>query len=339
MGAGPGAGAGLGAVVLDEVDGRTLAIDGDGVGQVEIVADDGVFEDCRNVFYVGVLGVDFGSVDREVAFAASGVFPVECDMGIAADGQVADRPQGGIGGGGRLDGGAANRQIAAGEQAGIDALCHNAGVRNANVAARCAAAGADECGVAAIFRRGDIDHAAVFDNKVDGVDARIQRGGRDLRVVERDRAVACDADAARGVNGEDRFVYRDVAGNAYAVLGFSRDVNLEAAWARNLDISCGHDAHVVVKGDVVAALKRDGQITRQPRIDAARNECIRDGRIVQRKGMRSGVVRCRTLAAFDGEIVAGESLAVDVQVVVRRVGECRCRQHHHGEGKRCGKAH
>lgn len=63
-----------------------------------------------------------------------------------------------------MDGGAVNRQIAVGEQAGEDALRHNVGVRNANVAARCAAAGTDERGVAAIFRRRDIDHAAVFDN-------------------------------------------------------------------------------------------------------------------------------------------------------------------------------
>lgn len=82
----------LGAVVLDEVDGRTLAIDGDGVRQVEIVADGGVVEDCRNVFYVGVLGVDFGSVDREVAFATRGVFAVERDVCVAANDQVAARP-------------------------------------------------------------------------------------------------------------------------------------------------------------------------------------------------------------------------------------------------------
>lgn len=113
-----------------------------------------------------------------------------------------------------MDGGAVNRQIAAGEQARIDALCHNAGVRNANVAARCTVARADERGVAAIFCRRDVDHAAVFDNEVDGVDARIQRGRCDLRVVERNRAVASDANATRGVNGEARLAYRDVAGNA-----------------------------------------------------------------------------------------------------------------------------
>ena len=95
-----------------------------------------------------------------------------------------------------MDGGTANRQIVAGEQAGEGALRHNVGARNANVAARCAAAGTDERGVAAIFRRRDIDHAAVFDNEVDGVDARIQRGRFDLRVVERNRAVASDANAA-----------------------------------------------------------------------------------------------------------------------------------------------
>ena len=78
--------------MLDEVDGRTLAIDGDGVRQVEIVADGGVVEDCRNVFYVGVLGVDFGSVDREVAIAARGVFAVERDVCVAANDQVAARP-------------------------------------------------------------------------------------------------------------------------------------------------------------------------------------------------------------------------------------------------------
>lgn len=225
----------LGAVILDEVDGRTLAIDGDGVGQAEIFADGEVLEDCRNVIFVGVLGVDFGRVDREAAVATGGVFSVERDVCVAANGQVADRPQGGIGGGGRLDGGAANRQIAAGEQARIDALCHNAGVRNANVAARCAVARVDERGVAAIFRRRDIDHAAVFDNEVDGVDACIQRGRRDLRIVERDRAVASDANSARGVNDEARFAYRNIAGNAYAVLSFSRDVNCEVAWPRDLD--------------------------------------------------------------------------------------------------------
>ena len=113
-----------------------------------------------------------------------------------------------------MDGGAVNRQIAVGEQAGEDALRHNVGVRNANVAARCAAAGTDERGVAVIFRRRDIDHASIFDKEVDGVDARIQRGRCDLRVVNRDRAVACDANAARGVNAETRSAYRDVAGNA-----------------------------------------------------------------------------------------------------------------------------
>ena len=113
-----------------------------------------------------------------------------------------------------MDGGAANRQIVVGEQAGEDALRHNVGVRNANVAARCAVAGADERGVATIFRCGDIDHAAVFDKEVDGVDACIQRGRCDLRVVNRDRAVACDADATRGVNGEVRCAHRNIAGNA-----------------------------------------------------------------------------------------------------------------------------
>lgn len=78
--------------MLDEVDGRAFAIDGDGVGQVEIVADGGVVGDCRNVFYVGILGVDFSGVDREVALAASGVFAVERDVRIAANGQVAARP-------------------------------------------------------------------------------------------------------------------------------------------------------------------------------------------------------------------------------------------------------
>ena len=204
----------LGAVILDEVDGRALAIDGDGVGQAEIFADGEAIEKCRDVFVVGVFGIDFGRVDREAAVATGGVFSIERDVCVAANGQVADRPQGAIGGGGRMDGGAANRQIAAGEQARIDALRHDVGVRNANVAARCAAAGADECGVAIVFRRGDIGHAAVFDNEVDGVDACIQRGRRDLRVVERDRAVACDANAARGVNGETCFAYRDVAANA-----------------------------------------------------------------------------------------------------------------------------
>ena len=113
-----------------------------------------------------------------------------------------------------MDGGAANRQVAAGEQAREDALRRNVGVRNTNVAARCTAAGADECGVAIVFRRGDIGHAAVFDNEVDGIDACIQRGRRDLCVVEQDRAVASDANATRGVNGDARFAYRDVTDNA-----------------------------------------------------------------------------------------------------------------------------
>ena len=83
------------------------------------------------------------------------------------------------------------------------------------------------------------------------------------------------------------------------------------AWACDLDVSCGHNAHVVVKGDGIVALKRDGQIARQIRMDAAIIDCIRDGCIVQRKGVRSGVVRRRALAAFDGELFAGELLAVD----------------------------
>ena len=227
----------LGAVVLDEVDGCAFVINGDGVRQVVIVADGGVVEDCRNVFYVGVLGVDFRCVDREVAMAARGVFAVERNVRIIANSQVASRPQGGIGGRGRLDGAAANRQIAVGEQAGEDALRHNARVRNAKIAARCAAAGADERGVATIFRCGDVDHASIFDKEVDGVDARIQRGRCDVRVVNRDRAVACDANAARGVNGETRSAHRNIAGNAHAVHGFSRDINCEAAWALNCDIS------------------------------------------------------------------------------------------------------
>lgn len=82
----------LGAVVLDEVDGRALAINGDGVGQAEIVADGEVVGDCRNVFFVGILGVDFSCVDREVAFATRGVFAVERDVRISANDQVAARP-------------------------------------------------------------------------------------------------------------------------------------------------------------------------------------------------------------------------------------------------------
>ena len=74
-----------------------------------------------------------------------------------------------------MDGGAANRQIVAGEQAGEDALRHNVGARNANVAARCAAAGTDERGVAAIFRRRDIDHAAVFESGVAAEAAKARR--------------------------------------------------------------------------------------------------------------------------------------------------------------------
>lgn len=140
-----------------------------------------------------------------------------------------------------------------------------------------------------------------------------QRGRFDLRVVERNRAVASDANATRGVNGEARLAYRDVAvaGNAYAILVFSSDVNCEVAWACDLDVSCGHNAHVVVKGDGIVALKRDGQITRQFRMDAAIIGCIRDGCVIQCEGLRGGVLRRRALAAFDGELFAGELLAVD----------------------------
>lgn len=85
----------LGAVVLDEVDGRTLAIDGDGVRQVEIVADGGVVEDCRNVFYVGVLGVDFSGVDREVALAAVGYLPssVTCALPLMVKSPLAHKAE------------------------------------------------------------------------------------------------------------------------------------------------------------------------------------------------------------------------------------------------------
>ena len=204
----------LGAVVLDEVDGCAFAINGDGGRQVVIVANGEVVKERRNIVIVSVLGVDFGCVDHEFAVAARGVFAVERNVCVLANGQVAARPQGGIGGRGRLDGAAANRQIAAGEQAGEVALRHNARVRNAKVAACCAVAGADERGVASIFRCGDVDHASIFDKEVDGVDARMQRGRCDLRVVERNRAVASDANATRGVNGEARLAYRDVAGNA-----------------------------------------------------------------------------------------------------------------------------
>lgn len=124
----------LGAVVLDEVDGRAFAINGDGVRQVVIVANGEAVKERRNIFIVSVLGVDFRCVDREVAIAARGVFAVERNVRIIANSQVASRPQGGIGGRGRLDGAAANSQIAVGEQAGEEAFRYNARVRNAKVA-------------------------------------------------------------------------------------------------------------------------------------------------------------------------------------------------------------
>ena len=62
---------------------------------------------------------------------------------------------------------------------------------------------------------------------------------------------------------------------------------------------------------MIAALKRDGQITRQLRGDASIASCIRDRCVIKCKGVRSGIVRRRALAAFDGELFAGELLAVD----------------------------
>ena len=74
---------------------------------------------------------------------------------------------------------------------------------------------------------------------------------------------------------------------------------------RDLDVSCGHNAHVVVKGDGIVALKRDGQIARQLRMDAAIIDCIRDGCVIQCKGLRGGVVRRRALAAFEKREIGG----------------------------------
>ena len=156
---------------------------------------------------------------------------------------------------------------------------------------------------------------------------------RELRVVDEYRTVAGNANTARGINVKGRSMYRNVTGSAYAVLRFPRNIDSEAARPRKLDIPRSHNTHVVIESNAVLTLEHDVQIARQPRIDAARTECIRDGCIIQRKGLRSRVVRCRTLAAFDGEIVAGESLAIDIQVVVRRISKCHRRQHRHSKGE------
>ena len=163
----------FGAIMLDEVDSRALAIDSNSLRQVKIAVDDRAIKECGDIIRVGVLGIDLGRVDREIAATTSRIYAVERDFCAALDGQIAVCPQGRIHGRSRLDGTAVNRQISFGEQTGEEALGNHTGVRDAQVATRGTAAGTDERGVTIAFRRRDVDYAAVFDRKIDGVDARI----------------------------------------------------------------------------------------------------------------------------------------------------------------------
>ena len=159
--------------MLDEIDGRAFAIDSDGMRQVEITVNDGVIRERGDIIHACVLGIDLSRADCKIASTASRIYAGERDLCAALDGQIAACPQSGIGGRGRLGRAAVNRQVSFGEQTGEEAFRHDVRIRDAQVTARRAAAGANVRGVAVVFRRRNVNHAAVFDSEIDSVDARI----------------------------------------------------------------------------------------------------------------------------------------------------------------------
>ena len=64
----------LDAIVLDEVDGRALVVDDNGMRQVKIAVDDRAIKERGDIIRVGVLGIDLGRVDCEIAGAASRIY-------------------------------------------------------------------------------------------------------------------------------------------------------------------------------------------------------------------------------------------------------------------------
>ena len=86
----------LDAIVLDKIDGRAFAIDGNGLRQVKIVVDDRAIRKRGDIACVCAFGIDLGRVDCEIAGATSRICTVEHDLCTALDGQIAARPQGRI---------------------------------------------------------------------------------------------------------------------------------------------------------------------------------------------------------------------------------------------------
>ena len=99
----------LDAIVLDKIDGRALAVDGNGLRQVKIAVDDRTIQKRRGIACVCAFGIDLGRVDREIAATASRIYALERDLCAALNGQIAACPQAGIRSRGRLDRAAINR--------------------------------------------------------------------------------------------------------------------------------------------------------------------------------------------------------------------------------------
>ena len=104
----------------------------------------------------------------------------------------------------------------------------------------------------------DVYGAAVIDSQVSGIDACIQSVRSELRVVEGDCAIACNAESARGMDGDGCVLHGDVAGYAYAIHRVSRDRDGKASRSMENDVPRGHDAYIVVEGDLVTSLECDG---------------------------------------------------------------------------------
>ena len=86
----------LDTIVLDKIDGRALAVDGNGLRQVKIVVNDKAIRKRGDIACVCAFGIDLGRVDCEIAGATSRICTVEHDLCAALDGQIAARPQGRI---------------------------------------------------------------------------------------------------------------------------------------------------------------------------------------------------------------------------------------------------
>ena len=99
----------LDAIMFDEIDGRALAVNGNGPRQVKISIDDRTIEKRGDIIRVYVLGIDFGRIDCEIAAAASRICAVERDLCATLNGQITACPQGRIHGRTRLHGTAVNR--------------------------------------------------------------------------------------------------------------------------------------------------------------------------------------------------------------------------------------